>query len=474
MVLVFVLSSPFAIASPDENATARINGITQFLVDRANESYFYVFENKMKNNKKFACYFPETYSYVKDGDLKALIKTREIWQETMDNDFAILHARVVAHGIKATVDLNKVAMVATNEYAELLQYLKIKIDNETYALSFIPIDASQNVRNIINGFYDDFNLVRNRLLQFDNDLKDYENVCSYSRPTSEEIQAEIRKIEASNKDLDRWLKHIQKYKSNVRVDIDAIDSDCKSSPNLAACKLRDKLFEELVPEIKQSLETPMARAVVYLAALDKYIKNIQKRQSYTAKVIEAFKVIKEEQLEDAEQLVKLKRYALFIAQIADSTSSEQIEGLLKEYTLPVTSFLAKRQAGENVLMVTSYLGYSAGSVINDDKIASDNLSGFYAPIGLEYSRGLHNGASVSLMLSPVDFGYPVSLKLNGMEENIELDEIVAPSISLAYGIKDYPINIGIAFQKGKRFTLQNQEEKRLLLFIAFDMPLFAF
>lgn len=218
----------------------------------------------------------------------------------------------------------------------------------------------------------------------------------------------------------------------------------------------------------------MIRAMAYLAALDKYIKNIQKRQSYTGKVVEAFKVIKEEKLEDSEQLLKLKRYALFIAQVADSTSPEQIEGLLKEYTLPVTSFLAKREAGDSMLMVTSYLGYSAGKVMNDDKLVSDNLSGFYVPVGFEYSRGLHHGGSLSVMLSPVDFGYPVSLKLNGMEENIEFDEIAAPSISLAYGIKDYPVNIGIAFQKGKRFALQNQEEKRLLLFIAFDMPLLAF
>ena len=78
------------------------------------------------------------------------------------------------------------------------------------------------------------------------------------------------------------------------------------------------------------------------------------------------------------------------------------------------------------------------------------------------------------MLSPVDFAYPVSLKLNGVEEDVELDEIIAPSISLAYGIKDYPVNIGIAFQKGKRFSVQNQEEKRILLFVAFDMPLFSF
>ena len=62
----------------------------------------------------------------------------------------------------------------------------------------------------------------------------------------------------------------------------------------------------------------------------------------------------------------------------------------------------------------------------------------------------------------------------GLEEDIELDEIAAPSISLAYGIKDYPVNIGIAFQKGKRYANQNQEEKRVLLFMAFDMPLFAF
>ncbi|HEY9052836.1 MAG TPA: hypothetical protein VIQ03_14890, partial [Gammaproteobacteria bacterium] len=437
-------------------------------------SYFYIFEKKIKDNRKFTCYFPETYSYINDGDLKALIKTSDIWQETMDRDFAILNARVIAHGMNAAVNLNKVAMSATNEYAELLQYLKIKIDNNTYSLSFIPIDASQNVRDIINGFYDDFNALRDNLLQFHNELREFENICSYTRPTSEDIKASIKKLQASYRDLDRWIGHIQKHKSKIKIDLDAIDAACKLDSKLPVCDLRDRVFDELVPKIKEALEKPMVKAVAYLLLLDKYIENIQKRKSYTGKVVEAFKVIKEEKLEDNEGLRKLKHYALFIAQVADSTSPAQVEDLLKEYTLPVTSFLAKRDPGESMLMVTSYLGYAAGKVINDDKIESDNLSGFYVPIGFEYSRGLHNGGSLSLMLSPVDFGYPVSLKLNGLEEDIELDEIAAPSISLAYGIKDYPVNIGIAFQKGKRYATQNQEEKRVLLFMAFDMPLFAF
>ncbi|TNF34415.1 MAG: hypothetical protein EP315_07260 [Gammaproteobacteria bacterium] len=476
-ILIFITS--VATAGPTEevirsNAASRIDGVTRFLVDRANESYFYIFEKKMRDNQKFACYFPETYSYIQDGDLKALLKTREIWQETMDNDFKTLQARVVAHGINATIHLDKVAMKATNEYAELLRYLMIKIGDETYALSAIPLDASPEVKAIINGFTTEFNTFRDQLLQFDSRLSAFENLCTLNQPTADELKAEIDKLQESYRGMERWLQHIQQYKSDIKVDLQAIDADCKTQPDLKVCEYRDRVFDEMLPKIKQVLEKPLVRATAYLVALNQYINNIDRRESYTAKVVEAFKVIREEKLEDNEQIMKFKRYALFIAQVADSSSAEQVENLLKEYTLPVTSFLAKREHGESVMMITAYMGYSAGTVLNDDMITSDNLSGFYVPIGLEYSRGLHNGASLSLMLSPVDFGYPVSLKLNGIEENIEFDEIVAPSISLAYGIKNYPVNFGIAFQKGKRFDVQNQEEKRLLLFIAFDMPLFAF
>jgi hypothetical protein len=464
----------FVNAAQSSNSSARIDGVTDFLIDRANETYFYIFENKMKNNEKFSCYFPETYEYIKEGDLKALIKTKDIFSEALDNDFKILSIRAVAHGINKSIDFNKVAMEATNEYAEILRYLKIKIGNEQYSLSFIPISANKETRDIINGFYDEFNNIRDEMLGFDNKLSKYGKTCSQDRPVKDELIKEIEKLEKTYKSLEDWLAHINKYKSKVKVDLAEIEKDCKIDPKLKVCELKDKAFNEILPKLKESFEKPVVKAVAGIVILNKYIKNIKKRTTYTGKVVEAFKVIKDKKLEDKPTLKKLKHYALFIAQVADSNSPDQVQGLLKEYALPVTSFLAKREPGEKSLMISAYFGYGAGAVLNDDDIPSDNMSGFYVPVGFEFSKGLSDGSSISLMLSPVDFGYPVSLKLNGEVEDVESDDIIAPSISIAYGIKDYPVNVGLAFQKGRKFALQNKEEKRIMIFVAFDMPLFSF
>ena len=474
LLLISLMMFSFINTSQASNSSARIDGITDFLIDRANESYFYIFENKMKNNKEFSCYFPETYSYIKEGNLKALIKTKDIFSETLESDFKLLNVRAVAFGINKSIDFNNIAMSSTDEYAEILRYLKIKIGTEYYLLSNIPLSASKDERAIINGFYTGFNDVRDEMLNFNKKLSEFGNTCSQITPTKEDFITEVKKLEDTYKELDNWLDHIDKYKHIITIDHEAIDNDCNVNPNEKICGVKARIFSEIVPKLKESFKKPIVKAAAGIVVLNKYIKNIKKRTTYTGKAVEAFKVIKENKLESKPALKKLKHYSLFIAQVADSESSDQVEGLLKEYTLPVTSFLSKREPGENTLFISSYFGYAAGAVLNDDDVPSDNATGFYIPVGFEYSKGLQSGSSISIMLSPVDFGYPVSLKMNGEVEDVQFDEIFAPSISFAYGIKDYPVNVGLTFQKGRTFTLQNMEEKRIMLFLAFDMPLFSF
>ncbi len=140
--------------------------------------------------------------------------------------------------------------------------------------------------------------------------------------------------------------------------------------------------------------------------------------------------------------------------------------------MPAVSYYAKREAGRH-FMVTSYLGtnYSLGKSDFDN---STNLN-IYAPIGLEYSFGWWNMKymdSLSIMVAPFDFGYPVSLKLNGIEEDVELDELVAPSLTISAGVKDLPITYGFGYQKGVKIKDTDEEENRVFFFVAFDMPLF--
>jgi hypothetical protein len=47
-------------------------------------------------------------------------------------------------------------------------------------------------------------------------------------------------------------------------------------------------------------------------------------------------------------------------------------------------------------------------------------------IKLIRENGFAHGDSLSIMLSPIDMAYPVNLKLSGIEDDIEFDEIMAP------------------------------------------------
>lgn len=171
--------------------------------------------------------------------------------------------------------------------------------------------------------------------------------------------------------------------------------------------------------------------------------------------------------------VKTTKYILFFAELADASDDVEVTNILKTYTLPPVSYYKKREAGRH-LMVTSYLGVNVNLGSDDFGMESDSDINVFAPIGLEYTFGWWNRSyidSLSIMIAPVDFGYPISLKLNGIEEDVELDELIAPSITISAGAKDIPLTYGVGFQSGAKIRNTNQEENRVFLFIAFDMPL---
>lgn len=458
------------------NEAARINGVTSFLIERANETYFYIFEKKMREHPLLPCYFPETFSYVNEGELKALLRSRDIWQEAMDRDFETLLIRTITRVVSDTIRLDDIALQATNEYAELVQFLQIRINGQLHPLDSIALDLRVEDRQVINGFYDEFNRARDMLLQLNAELQPYRDVCSSERPTRELMKEKLARLVATGEHLGRWVDHIQAHKARLSVDLNKLEDECRQQPALRICATRSEVIK-VSNTIQSSLEIPVGRVVAFAALAKRQIENIESRQSYAAKVIEAFRAISDQgldsRLEEKVQLKKLRTYLLFVAQIADSESADEVAGILKEYTLPTTSFLAKREPDEEHLLISAYFSYAVGQVLNEDDMAAQNRGGFYVPIGLEYSRGTNASGSWSIMLSPFDFGYPVSLKMNGVEADLALEDVWAPSLSIAYGIRDYPLNLGIAYQIGRTDRVSGAEEKRVLLFIGFDMPLFS-
>ena len=70
-LIAFFLYAPVSYALND--AKSRIDGVTEFLIDRANENYMYFFENSIKENKDLKCYFARTVRNLELGGLKELL-----------------------------------------------------------------------------------------------------------------------------------------------------------------------------------------------------------------------------------------------------------------------------------------------------------------------------------------------------------------------------------------------------------------
>ncbi|MGD8639347.1 MAG: hypothetical protein PVG89_01895 [Gammaproteobacteria bacterium] len=488
LVTAFFSQSLFATTDADIT-TQRINGVSEFLIERANENYFYIFEKKIKDNRKFQCYFPTTYSYVEDGDLRILMTTREVWDNAIKQDLDMLLSKVAAEQIANNLDFKKLALNITNRFLEPAQYLKLNIDGETYPINFIEDGTPQNVIDIINAIYDPANNLVKTLLDLDKKLESFTDLdkCSTQKLNSQQFvdlynEYSVR-LESSVEDLRSWIKLLGEQKSNIVLDEEKLIADCQKDSEQSICKIlkaKEKINVDWRERVKQELDKPIGKisiavagAVVGYKKLEDYKKEIRAAESNTLKALEAIKVLKETHVEDKVGIDRLKKHVLFFAQISDAKTSDEVKSLLSQYTMPAVSFFVKREQGSHHILISSYLGYAAGKIDNPATANKDYQHGIIAPIGLEYSYGFRWGTSLSFMVAPFDFGYPVTLKLNGDTENLQLEDVVAPAAYLTLGIKDYPLNVGIGYQRGAKIQGVDEAEKRILLFIAFDMPLFT-
>ena len=196
------------------------------------------------------------------------------------------------------------------------------------------------------------------------------------------------------------------------------------------------------------------------------------------------------------KLLKISQYGLFMANMANAESPEEISSILDNATLPVGSSSIKKNSRCNIA-IQSYIGpFIQGGEIENNTAWSSRF-GVTAPIGIAFSKGLnHKCGSISLFLPLLDLGAIVDYQLKSetnttpdgtdtttvhKDYKVELGQIFSPGAYLVYGLPwRLPLSFGIGGQYGPGLgtiddnngPVINNPGWRWNAFLAVDIPLF--
>ena len=471
LILMLTLSN-ISLAHAYGNTKDRIDGVTEFLIERANENYLYFFENSIRENDDLRCYFGKTVSNLELGGLKELMISSSLWKDSLKKDFT---------GIK-----NKATIwVIGNSWEQIKKVTDavLKINPDTIKeLEKRKLPAG-NIQSLITGD-------KNKAIE-----AAVEYFAKFDSKNSKELKKKICEISVDHSDdIKKHLEALISIKDAFADDISALDQDAKDKMLTAAATVvlaagAVKAADIDVSKIEDDMKRKLEGLLEDIEEIKKVARTFEtnKESDFTVKTIAAFDLLRRytiesrskssdraEQMKAAQKNVdKIKRHVLFFAQVADAKEAKAVKGILEAYTLPAVSFYEKRDDSRH-WFVSAYLGVTA--VEPED--GSDTVYGeIYAPIGLEYAWGAPDmwlADSMSIMVAPFDFGYPVNLKLKGEEKEVDFDEIISPSISINFGIENTPIAWGFIYQRGQAYDGSGAQRYRTSIHISFDMPLHVF
>ncbi len=193
------------------------------------------------------------------------------------------------------------------------------------------------------------------------------------------------------------------------------------------------------------------------------------------------------------RLTDLSRYGIFMSNMTQAQSPEEVQNAIEAAALPVGSSVIKKYSDFNI-SIQSYVGAyclfnkSTSSTVN----TWNNSFGITAPIGVSFSTGLRNAGSISLFGSLIDLGAIVDYDLKTTTDTahktttttkdfkIELGQIFSPGVYLVYGAgAKIPLSLGIGAQYGPGLgkvnngqTIVNNPSWRYSVFLCVDIPMF--
>jgi hypothetical protein len=177
---------------------------------------------------------------------------------------------------------------------------------------------------------------------------------------------------------------------------------------------------------------------------------------------------------------KTVKYLSFAANLASATNSDEVESVIESVALPPGSYSIKQKSSWNIA-INGYMGY--GVDFNSGAYAH----GFYAPVGIAFSRGLGlNGQwAISLFSSIIDVGGIVSYRLinsetESLKQEVRLESIISPSVQVIFGVPKTPIAICAGWRMSPKLffsdehTLQSVPAKNVFnVALLIDIPIFT-
>jgi hypothetical protein len=147
----------------------------------------------------------------------------------------------------------------------------------------------------------------------------------------------------------------------------------------------------------------------------------------------------------------IRKYGLFIANMVQAKTPEEVQSVIEAAVLPVGSSSLKKRSKYNV-SVQSYLGaaYNFNSLDNPSR-AWENSVNVTAPIGVAFSLGLSDYGSASIFASLIDIGAIVDYELKQdktVETSTDTSSMDTTMITTVNTKSDYKVELGQIFSPG--------------------------
>ena len=133
---------------------AIVDGVSKFLLERAEANLIYAFEKKIKNSEKFECYFPSTREQLKYSQLQEwLLFPREMWKVSIEKDIELFAVRSTVGSLEKNLNLSDKASALANVFLKLTNDLVVEYEGKNYSLAVV--DRNHPSFERVNGFSND-------------------------------------------------------------------------------------------------------------------------------------------------------------------------------------------------------------------------------------------------------------------------------------------------------------------------------